>query len=329
MKSVVRARRRSAFFLAFAVLCVPLAACGASGSSSTSATGKAPHAGLPKPLPYDASLFKELPASIRSSKVIVMAEVSQPPYYSVGASGAFGIGPDVSQYLSDLLGVKVKTLNTTSVASGALTLSGGRAQAFFGPTLDTLQIEHGGANYIDWTSVTQGLLYKKGDKVTSELSFCGHLVATEATIPTEDYLASLAKACKAHGLAAETTAFYPGIPQLVTAVQDGRAYASNFSSISTLYDVRQQPSLFGAYVVPSSDIAPLLGFGLAVGTKTGTLTKVLFQALATLKKAGILTADFTYWGLPPSSHTLDSTFHVNDYNLNAGLGHAVCCTVSG
>lgn len=352
MNSAIRTRRASAICLTFAVLCVALAACGASGTTSsgttssgatssgatssgatssgtTTATLKAPHAGLPNPLPYDASLFNQLPASIKSSKVVVVAEAIQAPYYQTEGSAGTGIAVDVNDYLSGLLGVKFENLNAPSIAAADLDISAGRAQAFFGPTLDTLQLEHQGENYIDWNSVTQGLLYAKGDKITSELSFCGHVVATEATVPTEAYLASLSAQCKAHGLPAETTSFYPGIPQLVTAVQDGRAYASDFSDTSVLYDAKQEPSVFGAYVVPSSDSAPLLGLGTSVGTNTGTLTNVLAQALSMLDKAGILSADFNYWGLPPSSGALESTVHVNDYHLNAGLGQKVCCTLSG
>jgi ABC-type amino acid transport substrate-binding protein len=351
-----RTRRASAIFSAFAILCFTLAACSSSsttssttapasttpasttptgttpsGTASSSATAAAlppPQTGLPNPLPYDASLYNQLPASIQSSKVVVMAQAIQAPYYQTEGSTQSGIAVDVNTYLSDLLGVKFENLNAPSIAAADLDISGGRAQAFFGPSLDTLQLEHQGENYIDWNSVTQGLLYAKGDKITSELSFCGHVIATEATVPTEAYLSSLSAACKAHGLAAETSAYYPGIPQLVTAVQDGRAYASDFSDTSALYDAKQQPSVFGAFVVPAADSAPLLGLGMAVGTNTGTLTNVLATALGMLDKAGILSADFNYWGLPPSSGALETTVHVNDYELNAGLGKAVCCTLS-
>jgi ABC-type amino acid transport substrate-binding protein len=316
---------------------VALVGCGSSSPSSSSSgqTSSDISSSLPKPLPYDAALFNELPASIRAKKTIVDASWDSPPDFIVKTNGTYtGVGATIAQYLQVLLGVKIKELPVDSPATTLTAILDNRAQIHIAPAIpDTLENQKPGYNFVQWENVGLAVLTRKADKVTNPLTFCGQTVARPTgpggpASPDGLWFIRVDALCKAAHKPAAKPAFFPTDPSIVLGVQDGRAYAGILTSTEIGYFIKNDPTLFNPYIVPPSVELTTVN-GMVVEKSAGSLTKALSTAMNMLYAHGILQAIVKEFGVPAGLQEVHP-IAVDNYALNkAALGNAACCTAGG
>lgn len=287
----------------------------ASGTGQRAFSSRQTNAVTATKVKYDPTLYNELPASIKRSKVVYVVQAPNEPFTVVGSNNHLtGIAPSLSQYFSTLFGVKFKSVLADGIPAAQLGVTSGRYQIAYGPYVDNAAGEKD-FNVVDDVNALQGYLHLKKDPVNNILDFCGKIVASlSGAAPTIALGKELAAKCQAAGKPAETMKYFATTQEDVLAVQDGRAFAAQFAGFTgDYYDIVNHN--FATYVVPGSVVSGIIAGGF-VGKNFGGLGRAYYQATEILDRDGILGKVFTQWGITSNTGILLKTVRYNDERAN-------------
>ncbi|MBI1759479.1 MAG: ABC transporter substrate-binding protein [Actinobacteria bacterium] len=296
-----------------AVAAVVLAGCGTTVSKSpvaqsttpsctpgTPASGVAAPASLNLNLAADPALAAKVPAKYKTAGQLVIAtDASYAPNEFTDSSGAIiGMDVDLGNALGQLLGLKVKFVNTSfdGILAG---IAAGRYDASLSSFTDTKEREKI-VDFITYFTAGTSIMAKKcnplGIATTTDL--CGKTVAaengtTQLDSLTKEDTGSIASACKTAGKAAPVAKGYPKQTDVNAALAAGRVDAYIADSPVVAYAVKVTGDAF-QMVGDTMDVAP---YGMAVTKSGGTLKDALLGAVSSLVSSGDYKKILDNWGV--------------------------------
>jgi polar amino acid transport system substrate-binding protein len=268
----------------------------------TSAGGdaKAPAAAIPQQQ-VDKALHAQLPAKIKSSgKIVAVNNGSFPPYVIVGTDERApieGATADLSQAISQLLGVQIEHTTVDGLAS---VLSGMQAKRYdldLGPTGDFVERQKQ-ATFIDYVQEYVVFAVHKGNPKGIEGldTACGKRVGVMAAGSAEKVIKAQSDKCVAAGKPAVEVQSYKDQPSSILAVQSDRADAFFSSQAPLTYFVAQSDGKLELAGVGKGNGFEDLFQGALVPLGS-PLADVLLAALGKLHANGTYDAIMAKWGL--------------------------------
>lgn len=298
-----RGRHSGAALVVGLALIGGMSACG-SDSSGTTAAGKEQAAKAPAVgfgLSVDPEVAKLVPSSVKG-KVLNNA------IYNDGAPQQFlehgklvGIQPDLANAVSEVMGVKFKTIPVGSFDSIIPGLQGGRydlAFADFGITAEREKVVDFVEQFTLGTSF--GVKTGSGKAIAKEDDLCGVKLGTLAGSYFLDQVRAIGKRCVAARKPAITVQSYPTQSAAVLAVANSRADAYAVSTDQLAYAAKQTHGQMTAQPFVYEPIPQ--GVGIPKGSP---LSKPLQAAIRALIRNGTYAKILDKWGISASAITAD------------------------
>lgn len=263
-----------------------LAACGGGDASSSSSQA------VPK---GDPDVIKLLPADIKSSgKLTVATEGAYPPFEMFDTDGKtlLGVDPEIATAIAGEMGLKIDLVNVKfdSIIPGLQAKRYDMGTAAFGDTKEREKV----VDFVTYFQGGTGLLVPEGNPQDISLdAMCGRRAAIQkGTIYESDVVPHFQDECKSAGKPAISEAVYPGQPETVLAVGNGRADFTMSDYASLVYVAKQSK---GKFEVLDEQYDPIpWGVALPKGTKMAAPVKA---ALENLIENGKYAAILKKWGV--------------------------------
>jgi polar amino acid transport system substrate-binding protein len=286
MRSIARSRLLAT---AGAVLCLTGVTFADALASSTAAGA----ASIPT-APLNSSLAATVPASVKTSGLLVAADATYAPDEFIGSDGStvIGMDADLVNAIGQVLGLKVTITNATfdtiipALGSGKFNLG---ASSF----TDTLAREKQ-VDFVDYYKAGEGYYVKAGSsyKPNGLASLCGHTVAVETgTTEQSDAQSQSQKCTRSHKKAVKVLSFADQNSANL-AVSSGRAQAGFLDSQIAEYVVATSKGQFKSSGT-AFGVAP---YGLALPKGLG-LTQPVAGAVNALMKDGVYLKILKKWGI--------------------------------
>ena len=285
---------RGSAVIAAAGLTLALAACGSSGSSTSTPSSSAPNSAIAS---SSTGPTIAVPDAIKSKGTLKIAtDPSYAPneFYDTDNKTIIGMDVDLAKAIGTKLGLKVD-IQQSSFDSIIPGLSSGKYDLSLSSFTDNKEREKT-VDFVTYFTAGSSLMVKSGnpDKLSpGDDSLCGKTVAVEkGTVQEDPDLPDRSKKCTDAGKSAITPAVFPDQSQANLALSSGRAAAVLGDSPVIEYAAKQSNGQFEV-VGESYDNAP---YGIAVPKDTGLAQPVLDAVKA-------LIADGTYkqvldkWGV--------------------------------
>jgi polar amino acid transport system substrate-binding protein len=284
-----------------ASLALLVTACTADPVETTSAgNAKAPAAAIPQQQ-VDKALQAQLPEKIKTAgKIVAVNNGSFPPYVIVGTDKGApveGATADLSQAISQLLGVQIEHTTVDGLAS---VLSGMQAKRYdldMGPTGDFVERQKQ-ATFIDYVQEYVVFAVHKGNPkgIDGLDTACGQRIAVQAAGSAEKVIKAQSVKCVAAGKPAVQVQSYKDQPSSILAVQSDRADAFFSSQAPLTYFVAQSDGKLELAGVGKGNGFEDLYQGALVPIGS-PLAAVLLAAIEKLHANGTYDAIMTKWGL--------------------------------
>jgi len=194
-----------------------------------------------------SSLYKLLPASIRSSGTIVQYTTDIFPPMAMATktgSGLTGVDPELAQAMAKVIGVKLVSHAVTTFSELFPAITTGRADLEFTATFDS-STRYKLDTFVDYFRTGTQLYIPKSEASTYRTvsKLCGHTIAGETgTLYQTNLTAAFKKICKnGTGL---TFVNVPGISEQNTELQEGRAQAAVAGPESVDYLQKTNPNQY-------------------------------------------------------------------------------------
>lgn len=237
---------------------------------------------------FNQGLHDALPESIKSSgKIVAVNNGSFPPYTIVGPNGEMdGAKADISDALSDILGVEIEHTSVDGLASVLSGMQANRYDVDLGPVGDFKERQEQGT-FIDWVQEYVVFAVKSGNptEITDLDSTCGQRVAVMASGSAENVIKEQARICAEDGKPAVDVQSYKDQPSSILAVQSGRADAFFSSQAPLTYFVDQADGTLELTGVGQKNGFEDLFQG-AIVPKDSELGDVLLEAMTILFENG-------------------------------------------
>jgi len=279
-----------------------LAGCGSSSSSTTNTSTTSTSSSSSSAVPTqttNATIAGEVPAAVKSKGTLnVATEAQYAPNEFIASDGhtIIGMDPDLVKALAEVMGLKVKLVNSTfeAIIPG---LQAGRYDMGASSFTDTKEREKV-VDFVTYLSVGQAFLTKSsGPSLKSVSELCGHTVSVEkGTIEFEE-AEKQTKKCTSEGKPAIHLLVFPGQNAANLALASGRAEIDYADSPIIAYQVRK----LGVAVKesPTFGAAP---YGLALPKNNG-MAKPVLAALKVLMSNGTYAAILKKWELTSAAIT--------------------------
>jgi len=287
--------RAVAAVVALAALAV--AACG----GGTSAAQPTPNPNVIPTVKAIASLHAMLPASNKSSGVLIFDTVPNPPWAIVGADGNVdtGVDIDLGTSLTQVLGLKLQTVLVGDASTLLAGISAGRYDTFLGP-LGITAARKATLFELIWVHNTFYFEVAKSSTFQTVGDLCGKNVAVlTGTIGQTTIVPGASKTdCVANNKPAINLVSFATDPEAQLAVKAGRADAYALSDASCVYSTRQPGASDLRCLVPAAgDNIAVNQAAMAVSNQNQALVNALQAALMELYKQGIYQKIMAKWGI--------------------------------
>jgi polar amino acid transport system substrate-binding protein len=271
-----------------------LAGCGSSNSSSTAST-TTPTTSAPGPNGANAAIEAEVPAAIKSKGTLLVAtEAQYAPNEFVANDGhtIIGMDPDIMKALGEVMGLKVKMVNSTfnTIIPG---LAAGKYDIGASSFTDTKEREKT-VDFVDYFTAGVSFFTKASANagVSTIADICGKTVAVEKGTVEQEEASEQSGKCTKEGKKAPSVLSFPGQSAANLALASGRAEVAMADSPVAAYQVKQSGGNFKLVGETYGD-AP---YGLAI-PKSANLTKPILAALKVIIANGTYETILTKWGL--------------------------------
>lgn len=262
-------RIRPALLLPAAVILAALNGCASgAGTETPAAAGES------------APLFSTLPGEYQQSKEIVVgSDIAYAPmeYYDTDGTTVLGLDKDLSDALSDQLGVAFVWKNATF--DGLITqLRSGRIDIVMSGMSDTAERQQE-VDFVDYYRAGAMLLVKKGNPggLASMADLCGRTVAVQRGTTQEGYAQEQSTRCEAEGAEPIELLSFDRETEAMLQVESGRADAGLQDYPVASYNARTSGGGDDFEVVGEQiEAGPL---GIAVGKEDTELRDAIQQAL--------------------------------------------------
>jgi polar amino acid transport system substrate-binding protein len=244
-------------------------------------------------LEVNKELHDRLPEDIKSAgKMISVNNGSFPPYEIVTGTVMTGASADLTDALSQLLGVRIEHATVGGLPALLAGVNSGRYQFAFGPVGDYKDREAAN-DFVDWVQEFVVFATLKGNPkgITSLDTSCGQRVSVMAGGSAERVIKVQSDKCVADGKAAVEVQSYPDQPASILAVRSKRADAFFSSQAPLTYFVSQAngqleltgvgqsngfSDIFQGAVVPKgSPLGPIFVDAFKVMMADGTYAKIM------------------------------------------------------
>jgi polar amino acid transport system substrate-binding protein len=244
-------------------------------------------------LEVNKELHDRLPEDIKSAgKMISVNNGSFPPYEIVTGTVMTGASADLTDALSQLLGVKIEHATVGGLPALLAGVNSGRYQFAFGPVGDYKDREASN-DFVDWVQEFVVFATLKGNPkgITSLDTSCGQRVSVMAGGSAERVIKVQSDKCVADGKAAVEVQSYTDQPASILAVRSKRADAFFSSQAPLTYFVSQAngqleltgvgqsngfSDIFQGAVVPKgSPLGPIFVDAFKVMMADGTYAKIM------------------------------------------------------
>ncbi len=244
-------------------------------------------------LEVNKELHDRLPEDIKSAgKMISVNNGSFPPYEIVTGTVMTGASADLTDALSQLLGVKIEHATVGGLPALLAGVNSGRYQFAFGPVGDYKDREAAN-DFVDWVQEFVVFATLKGNPkgITSLDTSCGQRVSVMAGGSAERVIKVQSDKCVADGKAAVEVQSYTDQPASILAVRSKRADAFFSSQAPLTYFVSQASGqleltgvgqsngfsdIFQGAVVPKgSPLGPIFVDAFKVMMADGTYAKIM------------------------------------------------------
>lgn len=272
-------------------------ACLALASLLMTSAAIAQDAGLPK-LSVKEELHAKLPKDIKTAgKMISVNNGSFPPYEIVTGTEMTGASADLTDALSQVLGVKIEHETVGGLPALLAGINSGRYQFAFGPVGDFKSREEAN-DFVDWVQEYVVFAVQKGNPkgITSLDTACGQRIAVMAGGSAEKVIKVQAEKCKTDGKDAVEVQSFTDQPSSILAVRSKRSDAFFSSQAPLTYFVSQANGQLELTGVGQKNGFENLYQG-AVVPKGSPLGPVLSDAMKLLMENGTYAAIMKKWGL--------------------------------
>jgi len=245
-----------------------------------------------------ANLFDQLPASIKSSRVLKMVGDSFAPYRIVGADGktVTGLDMDLARALEPHLGVKVELTIVSNLPAMLAGIDTARYDLTTGPLLTTPEREKR-YDMLIWLKSKPAFVVTtaSGRKPTKLEDLCGLRIAFPAGSSQEAYAQKVNERCTAAKLPVMPLVGMSDQNTTMLAIQSGRADVTGMQLAAALYLQSVNPGKFLIQTDQTDQLGILLqGFALK---KDSGLAPVLLEALKRIWASGEYARIMEKWGL--------------------------------
>ena len=286
----MRSNTKSRILAGAGALCLAGATLGGLLSSAAGASGST---SIPT-APVDSTLAGTVPATVKSSGLLVAADATYAPDEFIGSDGTtvVGMDADLANAIGQVLGVKVTISNATfdtiipALQSGKFNLG---ASSFTDTKARQKQVD-----FVDYFQAGEGYYVKAGSsyKPNGLAALCGHTVAVETgTVEQTDAQAQAKKCTKSHKKGVSVLSFADQNSANL-AVSSGRAQVGFLDSQIAEYVVATSKGQFKNSGT-AFGVAP---YGLALPKGLG-LTRPVDGAVGQLMKDGIYLKILKKWGI--------------------------------
>jgi polar amino acid transport system substrate-binding protein len=247
------------------------------------------------------SLHDMLPASNKASGVLIFDTVPNPPWAIVGADGSVdsGVDIDLGNALTQVLGLRLRTVLVGDAATLLAGIAAGRYDTFLGP-LGVTAARKQTLYELIWVKNTFYFEVQKSSPIKTVGELCGKQVAVlTGTIGATAVVPGASRDdCVSRGRPAMSMVSFATDPEAQLAVRAGRADAYALSDASCVHSVSQPGASTLRCVVPAvaDNIAVNLA-ALAVSNTNTALLSSLKGALEEIYKQGVYQKIMTKWGL--------------------------------
>lgn len=190
----------------------------------------------------DEALRTRLPEAIRTAGAMTSVNNgSFPPYEIVSDNRSMtGASADLTQSLSELLGIKIHHETVSGLAGILAGIKSGRYQMAIGPVGDFPDRQQAN-DFIDFVKEYVVFAVQKGNpkKIGQLADTCGSRIAVMAAGSAERVIKAQAEACEKEGKPKLEVQSYPDQPTSILSVRSGRADAFFSSQAPLTYFVQQ------------------------------------------------------------------------------------------
>lgn len=277
-----------------------LTACGGSSGGSSTSSGSAGGGSAPaKTVAADPAVAAAVPDAVKSDgKLTVATEGAYPPFEMFDTDGKtlIGVDPELATALAQVMGLKIDLVNVKfdSIIPGLQAKRYDMGMAAFSDTKEREKV-------VDFVTYFQGgtsLLVPKGNPMKLSLAgLCGKRLAVQkGTIYESDVVPAFQAKCAAAGSPAIVTAVFPGEPETILAVGNGRADVTISDFAPLAYTAKQSsgkfevlpeqynPSPWGAVMPKGSGLAEPLRAAMVKLMADGTYQRILQKYDVTVGK---------------------------------------------
>jgi polar amino acid transport system substrate-binding protein len=244
--------------------------------------------------PKDSTLAETVPASVKTSGLLVAADATYAPDEFIASDGktVIGMDADLAKAIGQVLGVKVAITNATfdtiipALQSGKFNLG---ASSFTDTKARQKQVD-----FVDYFQAGEGYYVKAGSsyKPNGLAALCGHTVAVETgTVEQTDAQSQNKKCTKEHKHGVKVLSFADQNSANL-AVSSGRAQVGFLDSQIAEYVVSTSKGRFKN----SGKVFGVAPYGLALPKDLG-LTRPVDGAVGALMKDGIYLKILKKWGI--------------------------------
>lgn len=273
-----------------AVAALVLAGCGASDTDSA-----APGGGGSVSVEADPAIAEMLPADIKTKgKLTVATEGAYPPFELFDTDGKtlIGVDPELATAIAQVMGLEVDLVNVKfdSIIPGLQAKRYDIGMAAFGDTEDREKV----VDFVTYFNGGTSLLVPAGNPQNISLDdMCGRSIAIQkGTIYESDVVPHFQDQCQSEGEEPLVESVYPGQPETILAVGNGRADFT-MSDYASLVYVADQAS--GKFEVIPEQYDPI-PWGVAVPKGTG-MAEPVQAALEKLMADGTYDEILKKWGV--------------------------------
>ncbi|RRH76242.1 ABC transporter substrate-binding protein [Falsigemmobacter faecalis] len=250
------------------------------------------------PLSKNQALHDQLPEKFRTAgKMISVNNGSFPPYEILEGQKLNGASADLSDALSEILGVKIEHSTVGGLPARLTGIDAGRFDFALGPVGDFKSRQEAN-DFVDWVKEYVVFAVKAGNPagITSLETACGTRISVMAGGSAERVITRAAEDCEKNGQPKLVVQSFTDQPTSILAVRSGRADAFFSSQAPLSYFVQQSNGeLELAGVGQSNGFDDL--FQGAVVQKGSPLGPVLLEGIKLLQESGHYQEIMTRWGL--------------------------------
>jgi polar amino acid transport system substrate-binding protein len=279
-----------------AVLAVAIAGCGSDDNKSSSSSSS----GSSKTAKKDPKIASQVPAAFKNKTLKVATDATYAPneFIKPGSNTIVGMDVDLSKALGQVMGVKVKVVNTgfDGIIPGLAAKKFDLGASSF---TDTREREKT-VDFVTYFSAGTSFYVKAqgGPQVAGLADLCGHKVAVEKGTTQQDDSQAQAKKCKAKGKPAPKVLTFPDQNGANLALSSGRGDVGMADSPVADYQVKKSGGQFKSVGKPYGPFP----YGIAIPKGSG-LDKPILAALKKLIADGTYTSILKKWGIQSGAVT--------------------------